>query len=58
MDAPGKKKKQRSVQKGDFIFRIDDMLAVLFPHMFEEVEYLMAAEEEGPVASGSGIAHC
>ncbi len=58
MDAPGRKKEQRGVQKGDFIFRIDDMLAVLFPHMYEEVEYLVAAdeEEEGPVASGSGTA--
>lgn len=52
MDAPRKKKEQRGAQKGDFIFRVDDMLAVLFPHMYEDVEYLVA--EEGPVAGGSG----
>ena len=53
MDAPKKKKKeQRGAQKGDFIFRVDDMLAVLFPHMYEDVEYLVP--EEGPVAGGSG----
>ncbi|PFH49282.1 hypothetical protein AMATHDRAFT_148016 [Amanita thiersii Skay4041] len=27
--------------KGDFIYRVDDMLAILFPHMFEDVEYLV-----------------
>ncbi|KIY47840.1 hypothetical protein FISHEDRAFT_44377 [Fistulina hepatica ATCC 64428] len=27
--------------KGDFIFKVDDMLAVLFPHMYEEVQYLV-----------------
>ncbi|KAK2460408.1 hypothetical protein APHAL10511_007573 [Amanita phalloides] len=48
MEAPTKKQ-----QKGDFIFRVDDMLAVLFPHMYEEDEYLVG-ETEGPTASGSG----
>ncbi|KAF8630101.1 hypothetical protein AX17_005497 [Amanita inopinata Kibby_2008] len=50
VDSAAKKK----VQKGDFIFRIDDMLAILFPHMYEEVEYLLPEEDEGMVASGSG----
>jgi len=35
-DSPVKK-----VQKGDFIFKIDDMLAILFPHMYEELDYLL-----------------
>jgi E3 ubiquitin-protein ligase SHPRH len=52
MDAPAKKK--QGAQKGDFIFRVDDMLAVLFPHMYEDVEYLVP--EEGPIAGGSGQA--
>jgi E3 ubiquitin-protein ligase SHPRH len=43
IDAPAKKK----TQKGDFIFKIDDMLAVLFPHMYEDVEYLIPEEESG-----------
>ncbi|KAJ7595983.1 SNF2 family N-terminal domain-containing protein [Mycena floridula] len=33
-------------QKGDFITKIDDMLAVLFPHMYEEIEYLVPDESE------------
>lgn len=53
VDAPSKKKDQ----KGDFIskwvplhavvfrslilYRIDDMLAILFPHMYEEERYLI-----------------
>ncbi|KAG7085953.1 hypothetical protein E1B28_003481 [Marasmius oreades] len=31
-------------QKGDFISKIDDMLAVLFPHMYEDAEYLIESE--------------
>ncbi|KXN90818.1 hypothetical protein AN958_03472 [Leucoagaricus sp. SymC.cos] len=37
IDSPTKKK----IQKGDFIFQVDDMLAILFPHMYEDVEYLI-----------------
>ncbi|KAJ7695156.1 SNF2 family N-terminal domain-containing protein [Mycena rosella] len=44
VDSPAKK-----VQKGDFIYKIDDMMAILFPHMFEEVEYLIAPEEDVPM---------
>ncbi|KAJ6591817.1 SNF2 family N-terminal domain-containing protein [Mycena vulgaris] len=40
VDSPAKK-----VQKGDFIYKIDDMMAILFPHMFEDVEYLIPAED-------------
>ncbi|KIY69814.1 hypothetical protein CYLTODRAFT_420375 [Cylindrobasidium torrendii FP15055 ss-10] len=45
--------------KGDFISKVDDMLAILFPHMYEETEYLvgedaMVNEDEGPVAGPSG----
>ena len=38
IDDPEKKK---ALQRGDFIHKIDDMLAILFPHMFEEIEYLL-----------------
>ena len=33
--------KRKALQRGDFIHKVDDMLAILFPHMFEEVEYLV-----------------
>ncbi|EGN92623.1 hypothetical protein SERLA73DRAFT_79438 [Serpula lacrymans var. lacrymans S7.3] len=42
VDAPAKKQ----VQKGDFIFKVDDMLAILFPHMFEDLEYLIPLESD------------
>ncbi|KAF9484752.1 hypothetical protein BDN70DRAFT_849017 [Pholiota conissans] len=38
VEDPAKKSKN---QKGDFIYRVNDMLAILFPHMFEEVEFLL-----------------
>ncbi|KAF9566044.1 hypothetical protein CPC08DRAFT_682833 [Agrocybe pediades] len=38
IDDPQKKK---SLQRGDFIYKVDDMLAILFPHMFEDLEYLL-----------------
>ncbi|KAJ7460553.1 SNF2 family N-terminal domain-containing protein [Mycena latifolia] len=40
VDSPAKK-----VQKGDFIYKIDDMMAILFPHLFEELEYLIPEED-------------
>ncbi|KAH9964865.1 SNF2 family N-terminal domain-containing protein [Russula dissimulans] len=40
VDGPAKKQ-----QKGDFIFRLDDMLSILFPHLTEDVEYLLPAED-------------
>lgn len=40
IDAHGKN------QKGDFIFKVDDMLAILFPHMYEDVEFLVPNEQE------------
>lgn len=48
MDSPAKNKKMQKQQKGDFIFKLDDMLAVLFPHMYEEIEFLLP-EEAGVV---------
>ena len=33
--------KRKTLQRGDFIHKVDDMLAILFPHMFEEIEYLL-----------------
>ncbi|KZT30301.1 hypothetical protein NEOLEDRAFT_1174595 [Neolentinus lepideus HHB14362 ss-1] len=44
IDAPAKKNPK--AQKGDFIFKMDDMLAILFPHMFEDIEYLIPLEQE------------
>ncbi|KAI0668956.1 SNF2 family N-terminal domain-containing protein [Trametes maxima] len=40
VDAPAKK-----MQKGDFVYKVDDMLAIFFPHMYEDVEYLLPPEE-------------
>ncbi|KAL0952896.1 hypothetical protein HGRIS_007114 [Hohenbuehelia grisea] len=39
-------KTKKSQQKGDFIFALDDMLAILFPHMYEDPEYLIPEEED------------
>ncbi|KAF7356798.1 SNF2 family helicase [Mycena venus] len=44
VDSPVKK-----MQKGDFIFKVDDMLQILFPHLFEDIEYLIPREEDGDV---------
>ncbi|KAF8196665.1 SNF2 family N-terminal domain-containing protein [Mycena galopus ATCC 62051] len=41
IDSPVKK-----MQKGDFIFKVEDMLQILFPHLFEDIEYLIPSEEE------------
>ncbi|KAH9476541.1 putative ATP-dependent helicase [Psilocybe cubensis] len=38
VDNPERRKGQ---QRGDFIHKIDDMLSILFPHMFEDLEYLL-----------------
>lgn len=35
------KKNKKAIQRGDFIYKVDDMLAILFPHMFEDIEYLL-----------------
>ncbi|KIP06910.1 hypothetical protein PHLGIDRAFT_72023 [Phlebiopsis gigantea 11061_1 CR5-6] len=61
IDAPKKK-----AQRGDFVFKTDDMLAILFPHLFEDIEYLVqdvepyhtAIDPEGaqPVAGPSRLA--
>ncbi|TRM60097.1 hypothetical protein BD626DRAFT_572197 [Schizophyllum amplum] len=39
-----KNKKDMKNQKGDYIMKTDDMLAILFPHMFEDLEYLLPEE--------------
>ncbi|KAI9509909.1 SNF2 family N-terminal domain-containing protein [Russula earlei] len=55
VDAPAKKE-----QKGDFIFRLDDMMSILFPHLCEDVEFLLPPEEVGmrevPAADASNDA--
>ncbi|OJT14448.1 hypothetical protein TRAPUB_9026 [Trametes pubescens] len=43
VDAPAKK-----VQKGDFVYKMEDMLAILFPHLYEDLEYLLPPEESDP----------
>jgi len=50
VDDPDKK---RSRQKGDFIYKVEDMLGILFPHMVEELEYLLPPE----AGVSSEIAH-
>ncbi|KAH9986179.1 hypothetical protein BJV74DRAFT_878530 [Russula compacta] len=40
VDAPAKKQ-----QKGDFIFRLDDMMSILFPHLCEDMEFLLPPED-------------
>ncbi|KAI6013221.1 SNF2 family N-terminal domain-containing protein [Pisolithus marmoratus] len=46
-------KKSQGAQKGDFIFKVDDMLAILFPHMFEDIEYLIQPDVEDQLAAAS-----
>ncbi|KAI0060074.1 hypothetical protein BV25DRAFT_1956450 [Artomyces pyxidatus] len=41
VDSPSKKK-----QKGDFIFKLDDMMSILFPHLYEDLEFLLPPPEE------------
>ncbi|KAI0246671.1 SNF2 family N-terminal domain-containing protein [Lactifluus subvellereus] len=45
VDGPAKKKQQ----KGDFISRLDDMMSILFPHLCEDVEFLVPPEDESDV---------
>ncbi|KAF8439971.1 SNF2 family N-terminal domain-containing protein [Boletus edulis BED1] len=49
-------KKKQPAQKGDFIFKVDDMLAILFPHMYEDIEYLLPpdARDEEATCSVNG----
>lgn len=46
--------KRKATQKGDFIYKVDDMLAILFPHMYEDLEYLLPPSEE-PVLEQSSV---
>ncbi|KAL1937944.1 hypothetical protein VTO73DRAFT_12694 [Trametes versicolor] len=48
VDAPAKK-----VQKGDFVYKMDDMLAILFPHLYEDLEYLIPLEDGGSQDTGA-----
>ncbi|KAK0216540.1 SNF2 family N-terminal domain-containing protein [Armillaria nabsnona] len=54
IDSPSKKK---HALKGDFISKIDDMLAILFPHMFEDVEFLLPLDEDVHMEDGVGQAN-
>ncbi|KAJ3518518.1 hypothetical protein NM688_g9427 [Phlebia brevispora] len=51
VDAPSKK-----AQKGDFVFKTDDMLAIFFPHLFEEIEYLVPDESKDSPSAESNYA--
>ncbi|PBK60985.1 hypothetical protein ARMSODRAFT_676532 [Armillaria solidipes] len=53
IDSPSKKK---HALKGDFISKIDDMLAILFPHMFEDVEFLLPPDEDVRMEDGQANA--
>jgi len=50
VDAPTKKK----LQKGDFIFKQDDMMSILFPHLVEDIEYLVPSPEDDVTAPEHG----
>ncbi|KAG6335414.1 hypothetical protein ID866_3675 [Astraeus odoratus] len=54
-------KKNQPAYKGDFISKVDDMLAILFPHMFEDVEYLIPPDggslSSNVINSTSSIRH-
>ncbi|EJD05157.1 uncharacterized protein FOMMEDRAFT_81201 [Fomitiporia mediterranea MF3/22] len=52
IDSPVKNSKKQKGQKGDFIFKADDMLAILFPHLFEDVEYLLPEGTETDMLGG------
>ncbi|KAH8818676.1 SNF2 family N-terminal domain-containing protein [Flagelloscypha sp. PMI_526] len=47
VEAPNtsKTKKAKAVMKGDFVMKMEDMQAILWPHMFEDVEYLIDPED-------------
>jgi len=51
-DSPVKKK----TQKGDFIYKMDDMLAILFPHMYFYEDY-MDTEDVATNLNGNGTQH-
>ncbi|KAF9023793.1 hypothetical protein BDZ89DRAFT_1069602 [Hymenopellis radicata] len=60
IDVSSKKKNNQGL-KGDFISKVDDMLAILFPHMYEDLEFLLP-DADGDVAmedhtSSSSSAH-
>lgn len=48
IDDPAERKMK---QKGDFIYKVDDMLAILFPHMFEDTEFLLPPNALEPSSS-------
>ncbi|KAL6308831.1 SNF2 family N-terminal domain-containing protein [Sparassis latifolia] len=50
IDSPAKRG-----QKGDFVFKTDDMLAIFFPHLFEEVEYLLPPEDLSDSIAGEQV---
>ncbi|KAF5343905.1 hypothetical protein D9758_012130 [Tetrapyrgos nigripes] len=58
VEAPAKKKSGKA-QKGDFISKVDDMLAILFPHMYEDVEYLIDDQDVvmGDITNTQNTAH-
>lgn len=46
VDGPEKRK---AIQRGDFIHKVDDMLSILFPHMFEDLEFLLPPSNDFPM---------
>jgi hypothetical protein len=41
---------------GVVLCRVDDMLAILFPHMFEDIEFLLPPGGEQEPSSSHGVA--
>ncbi|KAF7317918.1 SNF2 family helicase [Mycena kentingensis (nom. inval.)] len=58
IDASPKKNKRnvKGQQKGDFILSLNDMLEILFPHMFEDFEYMVVEEAMEGVESTNAVA--
>jgi len=47
--------KRKAKHKGDFIYKVDDMLAILFPHLYEDLEYLLPPSEEPDFGHASSV---
>ncbi|KAF9238471.1 SNF2 family N-terminal domain-containing protein [Melanogaster broomeanus] len=56
VDSPKKTgQKGQPIQKGDFIFKVNDMLAILFPHMFEEIQFLLPPDTDQELLSNRAV---
>ncbi|KII84144.1 hypothetical protein PLICRDRAFT_179819 [Plicaturopsis crispa FD-325 SS-3] len=54
--SPSKDKKGK-VQKGDFVFNTDDLLAILFPFLYEDIEYLIPDQDQDTINEPASLLH-